>query len=92
MKPMLSVIGVQALPQGQLRVVWDDGVTRDVDLRPQMKGHVLLEMLAVFEVFRDVSVVPGGGGVEWLNGADFSARSLRIWSDEQEHINSRKSA
>ncbi len=92
MKPMLSVIGVQALTNGVLRVVWDDGVTRDVDLRPQMKGHVLLEMLSVPEVFRDVSVVPGGGGVEWLNGADFSARSLRIWSDEQEQLTIRKTA
>jgi Protein of unknown function (DUF2442) len=92
MKPTLGVIGVQPLPDGILRVVWDDGVSRDVDLRPQMKGHVLLEMLTLPEVFRDVSVVPGGGGVEWVNGADFSARSLRIWSDEQEHVNSRKSA
>jgi hypothetical protein len=49
-------------------------------------------MLNIPEVFRDVSVVPGGGGVEWANGADFSARSLRLWSDEQLEQNARKSA
>ena len=90
MANMLSVTEVAAVEAGWLRVVWDDGVTRVVDIRPKMTKHLALEMLAVPEIFRDVSVVPGGGGVEWPNGADFSARSLRIWSDEQIDMNARK--
>jgi Protein of unknown function (DUF2442) len=92
MKQMLHVTEVLPLPGCTLRVTWSDGVTRDVDLRAQMKGHAVLAMLEVPEVFRDVSVVPGGGGVEWVNGADFSARSLRIWSDEQEQLTARKAS
>ena len=92
MANMLSVTEVAAVEAGWLRVVWDDGVTRVVDIRPKMTKHLALEMLAVPEIFRDVSVVPGGGGVEWPNGADFSARSLRIWSDEQSDMNARKAS
>ena len=91
MKQVLSVTEVTPVEAGIVRVTWDDGVTRLVDLRSRLRGHMLLDMLNIPEVFRDVSVVPGGGGIEWINGADFSARSLRIWSDE-EIANSRKSA
>lgn len=92
MGQILNVTEVIPVSAGILRVSWNDGVTRDVDLRQQMRGHAVLSMLEVPEVFRDVSVVPGGGGVEWVNGADFSARSLRIWSDEQEQLNARKAS
>ncbi len=83
MKKMLSVADVKAVAPGRLRVSWDDDVTRMVDVANQLNGHVLLEMLNLPEVFRDVSVVEGGGGIQWSNGADFSARALRNWSDEQ---------
>ncbi len=87
-----SIRLTQVLPMatGILRLTWDDQVMRDVDVRPMMTRHLVLEMLAVPEVFRDVSVVPGGGGMEWPNGADFSARSLRVWADEQNDMNARK--
>ena len=92
MAKLLSVTEVAAVEVGLLRVTWDDGVTHLVDVRPKMTRHLVLEMLAVPEIFRDVSVVPGGGGVEWPNGADFSARSLRIWSEEQNDMNARKAS
>ena len=92
MANLLSVTDVAAVEAGLLRVTWDDGVTQLVDIRPRMTRHLVLEMLAVPEVFRDVSVVPGGGGVQWPNGADFSARSLRIWSEEQSELNARKAS
>jgi len=90
MTPLLNVVAVSVAAPGMLTVSWNDGVTRVVDLRSRLVRHPVLEMLNVPEVFRDVSVVPGGGGVEWANGADFSARSLRLWSDEE--IAMRKSA
>ena len=92
MTKLLSVTDVEPVDAGVLRVTWSDGVTRLVDIRGQLRGHVVLDMLNVAEVFRDVSVAPGGGGIEWANGADFSARSLRIWSDEETNMNARKSA
>ena len=92
MKVPLSVSEVAAVGPGVLLVTWDDGVKRRVELSAQLRGPAVLDMLNVPEVFRDVSVVLGGGGVEWLNGADYSARSLRIWSDEQLELSMRKSA
>ena len=92
MANLLNVTDVAAVEAGWLRVTWNDGVTRLVDIRPKMTRHLVLEMLAVSEVFRDVSVVPGGGGVQWANGADFSARSLRIWSEEQDEMTARKAS
>ena len=92
MTKLLNVTDVFALDGGMVRVTWDDGVTSLVDLKPVMAGHLVLEMLAIPEIFHDVSVVPGGGGIEWPNGADFSARSLRIWSDEQHDMNARKAS
>jgi Protein of unknown function (DUF2442) len=68
---------------GTLRITWDDGVTRDVDVTGWMRRHPLLDMLNDPDVFRDVSVVNNGGGVEWANGADFCAQALRLLSDEQ---------
>ena len=91
MTKLLSVTAVTPVEAGVLRITWDDGVTRLVDLHAKFRGHMLLDMLNIPEVFRDVTVVPGGGGIEWINGADFSARSLRLWSDE-EIANARKSA
>ena len=92
MTKSLCVTAVVPAAPGLLQVTWDDGVTRLVDLRGQLHGHVPLDMLNIAEVFRDVTVVPGGGGVEWANGADFSARSLRLWSVEDTDLNERKSA
>ncbi len=83
MSRMLRITEVMALRTGLLRVTWDDGVTRDVDVTDLLSGHVLLDMLNIPEVFADVSVVEWGGGVEWRNGADFSAQTLRMHSDEQ---------
>ena len=91
MKDLLKVTAVQPTSPGHLLITWDDGVTRLVDLHTKLRGHMLLDMLNIPEVFRDVSVVPGGGGIEWINGADFSARTLRLWSDE-EIANARRSA
>lgn len=92
MKALLSVTQVAVQSPGVLRVTWDDGMTRNVDVSPMFSRHPVLAMLNIPEVFRDVSVVPGGGGVEWVNGADFSARSLRIWADEQNDMNARKAS
>ena len=90
--PMVKVTDVSPIKTGTLRITWDDGVTRDVDVTGWMTRHVLLEMLNDPAVFRDVSIVTGGGGVEFANGADFCAQALRLLSDEQAQPNTRKTA
>jgi Protein of unknown function (DUF2442) len=88
MKKLLNITQVMAVRAGALRVTWDDGVTLEADVSDLLRGHVLLDMLNVAEVFSDVSVVQGGGGVEWANGADFSSNMLRA---RAEHQNTTKS-
>ena len=82
MKDLLKVTAVQPISPGHLLITWDDGVTRDVDVTDQLTRHPLLKMLNIPEVFRDVEVVNGGGGIGWANGADFCAQALRMRSDE----------
>lgn len=92
MTKLLKIKLVQPIATGLLRISWDDGVTRDVDVSGWMRRHVLLEMLNDPTVFKDVSVVQYGGGVEWPNGADFCAQALRLLSDEQVEPKARKKA
>jgi hypothetical protein len=81
--PDVRIEKVAPVTTGTLTITWNDGITRDVDVSEWMKRHVLLEMLNDPDVFRDVSVVNNGRGVEFANGADFCAQALRLLSDEQ---------
>ena len=83
MTALLKITRAMALRAGVLDVTWSDGVSRAVDVTDMLRGHVLLDMLNIPEVFSDVSVVEGGGGVEWPNGADFCAQTLRLRADDQ---------
>ena len=89
---MVSLTAVEPLEPGFVTLTWDDGVTREVDISDLMTGHAVLEMLQIPEIFRAVSLVEGGGGIEWENGADFCAQALRRHSDEQQLKNSKVDA
>ncbi len=82
---MVLITDVQPGAPGFLRLTWDDDVSRDVDITDWLKGRPLLELLQVPEVFRDVTIVEGGGGIEWANGVDFCAQALRLHSDAQQN-------
>ena len=88
----LRVTHVNPHQVGHLRLTWDDGVTRDVDVSDALTRHPLLKMLNIPEVFRDVEVINWGGGIGWPNGADFCAQALRMRSDEQEKSKSKVKA
>jgi hypothetical protein len=81
--PNVRLRSVQPLATGTLQLTWDDGVSRNVDVTGWMQRHPLLKMLNDPDIFRDVSLVSNGGGVEWANGADFCAQALRLLSDDQ---------
>ncbi|MGB3553846.1 MAG: DUF2442 domain-containing protein [Jannaschia sp.] len=80
---LLRITSVVPLDPGFLSLTWNDGISREVDVSDWMTRHPVLEALRSPEIFRDVSVVDGGGGIEWANGADFCAQALRLKSDEQ---------
>ena len=92
MAGLLNVLQVAVAAPGVLRLTWNDGVTRDVDVSASPQRHPLLKMLNIPEVFRDVEAINNGGGIGWLNGADFCAQALRIRSDEYENSKARKAS
>lgn len=82
--PGVRIFAVAARFPSHLVITWTDGVTRLVDVGDALRGHTLLDMLNIPEVFVDVEVINRGAGIGWANGADFCAHALRMKSDEQE--------
>ena len=69
------VVSVRPLAGARLAVTFGDGTERDVDVSPVLDLGVF-RLLAEPEAFRAVSVVEGGGGVEWASGADLCVDTL----------------
>lgn len=58
-----------------LRVRFDDGVTKDVDLEGELHGPIF-EPLRDAAYFRAVAVNAETGTIEWPDGADFAPEFL----------------
>ena len=58
-----------------LRLEFNDGTVRDVDLSEELHGQVF-EPLRDPELFSKVEVNPETGTIEWPNGADFAPEFL----------------
>ena len=71
----LHVDSVELLDGYSLRLGFNDGSVRDVDLSTQLDGEVF-EPLRDREFFRRVMVNEETGTVEWPNGADFAPEFL----------------
>ena len=59
----------------KLRLAFDDGVVKIVDLEHELDGPVF-EPLRDTEFFRQVTVNHDTGTIEWPNGADFAPAFL----------------
>src|SRR5688500_7550481 len=70
-----AVVSVTVEGPYQLRLVFDNGLTKSVDLRRELWGPAF-ESLLDPEVFRLVSVDEDLGTIAWPNGADFSPEFL----------------
>ncbi|WP_420128960.1 DUF2442 domain-containing protein [Longimicrobium sp.] len=71
----LHVDQVHALEGYTLRLEFNDGATRDVDLSDQLHG-VVFEPLKDMAFFRRVAINFETGTIEWPNGADFAPEFL----------------
>ncbi len=72
----LHVTKVAYLCEYRLRLEFDDGTTREVDLTNELHGEVF-EPLKDLDLFRKVYVNPDTNTIEWPNGADFAPEFLR---------------
>jgi hypothetical protein len=79
----LHVTGVIYLEDYRLRLAFNDGVAKDVDLRDELYGAVF-EPLKDVEFFKQVSVNPDTNTIEWPNGADFAPEFLYEIGEELE--------
>ncbi len=66
--PLVHVTAVEPVEGFVLRVTFDDGTTRDVDVEELLRGPVFEPLRADIQLFRQVRVE--AGAVTWPNGAD----------------------
>jgi hypothetical protein len=71
----LHVNNATYLQEYQLRIEFNNGVTKDVDLRNEWYGEVF-EPLTDVELFRQVRVNTETNTIEWPNGVDFAPEFL----------------
>jgi hypothetical protein len=82
---MLHVDRVRYLRDYVLRVEFDDGVTKDVDLRDELYGE-MFEPLRDLPFFRQVRINPDTRTIEWPNGADLAPEFLYEAGDPVEQV------
>ena len=71
-----SVVGVAVIRPHVMRLLFSDGVVRDVQYRPASGGGSLLEPLADPDYFACVSVDEEARTVVWPNGLDLAPEVL----------------
>jgi hypothetical protein len=68
--PLVHITSVEALDNFVLRLSFDDGSARDVDVRYLLRGPMFEPLLNDPSLFRQVRVDEELGTVVWPNGAD----------------------
>jgi hypothetical protein len=69
------VVSVEYMDGYRLRLGFDNGAAKLVDLEPLLSGE-MLEPLKDKELFRQVRVDPEIGAIVWPNGADAALDTL----------------
>ncbi|MCW5850473.1 MAG: DUF2442 domain-containing protein [Anaerolineae bacterium] len=71
----LHVVDVSYLDSYKLRLTFNNGVVKNVDLTDELYGEVFAPLRDI-ELFRQVVVNHDIGTIEWPNGADFAPEFL----------------
>ena len=71
----LHVEEVEYLKKYRLRLKFNDGTVKDVDLEDELFGAIF-EPLKKITLFQQVKVNPETNTIEWPNGADFAPEFL----------------
>ena len=72
---ILRIEEATVIGPSSLRVRFNDGAIREVDLLPMLQGPVF-DLLRDPSFFAKVSLDPISGTIAWPNGADFAPESL----------------
>ncbi len=84
-QPILRVEAVQLAGPHEVRLRFNDGTTRQVDLLPVLNGPIFLPLRDT-EFFSRVALDPVAGTVVWPNGADFAPEYLRDLPEAPERL------
>lgn len=84
--PLVRVRGVEPLEGFKVRLEFEDGTQKEVDLEPYLRGPIFEPIRNNPSVFRSVKVE--GGTIAWDNGADIDPDVLYYglkpaWMEEQ---------
>lgn len=71
----MHVVDVTYLEKYKLRLKFNDGTVKDVDLTNELYGDIF-EPLKNSEFFKQVRINPDTNTIEWENGADFAPEFL----------------
>jgi len=81
----LHVTDVSYIEAYRLRVEFNDGVVKEVDLLGELHGEVF-EPLKDVKFFQQVRVNGETNTIEWPNGADFAPEFLYETGQEVKHV------
>ena len=82
-KVQIRIVLADVVATPVLRVMFDDGVVREVDFSDIVARSKWFRMLSVPTTFETVDVVNNGRALQWITGVDYCADALRILADEQ---------
>jgi len=82
-KEFLRIVRVDVMRTPVLRVLFDDGVEREVDFSPVIDRSRWFKTLDLPTTFETVDVIHNGRALQWITGADYCADALRILGDTQ---------
>ena len=80
---LLRVVSVGVAGPGRLRVAFDDGAERVVDLSGRIAASRWLRTLSEPATFETVEIINDGRAIQWITGADYCVDALRILADRQ---------
>lgn len=80
--PIHRVTAVELTGTYRLRVSFDDGSSREINLEPMLEGE-LYGPLRDPEVFAQVEIDPEVRTLIWPNGADFDPAILHDWPQHE---------
>jgi len=85
--PLVQVTSVEVLAGFVLRLSFDDGSTRDVDIEGLLRGPIFEPLRKDQELFNQVEVDDELGTIVWPNGADIDPAVLHgsaepAWKDD----------
>ncbi|HEX3528742.1 MAG TPA: DUF2442 domain-containing protein [Thermoanaerobaculia bacterium] len=80
--PIYRVTSVESLGGFRLRLSFDDGSTREIDLEQVLEGEVYAPLRNP-ALFAAVSIDPEVHTLVWPNGADFDPAILHDWPQHE---------